>query len=42
MTTLTNYWKALESGWRAGLKQFRTMRSKQRRKASIPDPLEMS
>jgi hypothetical protein len=32
------WWKALESGFRAGLKQYRRMRSMQR-KAAIPDPL---
>ncbi len=38
MNALTNFWKALESAWRAGWKQFRTMRTKQRN-ASMPDPL---
>ena len=38
MTTLHNIWKALESGWRAGLKQYRRMRTMQRQ-AALPDPL---
>lgn len=37
MTTLANLWKALESGFRAGLKQFRRMRTLQRN-AAIHDP----
>jgi hypothetical protein len=38
---VNNFWKALESGWRAGVKQFKRMRTLQR-KASSPDPLEQS
>jgi hypothetical protein len=35
---MTDLWKAIESGFRAGLKQFRRVRTLQR-KASQPDPL---
>lgn len=39
MGAIRNFWKAIESGWRAGVKQFKTMRTKQRNAASMPDPL---
>lgn len=37
MTALRNLWLAMESGFRAGLKQYRRRRS-QLRKAALPDP----
>ena len=39
---MKNLWTALESAWRAGLKQYRKVRTLQR-KAALVDPLkEMS
>jgi hypothetical protein len=38
MNYFRNLWKAIDSGWRAGIKQFRTMRSKQRTAARLDDP----
>lgn len=36
---MKNLWTALESAWRAGLKQYRKMRTLQR-KAVLSDPLK--
>jgi hypothetical protein len=36
---MQNLWKAIESAWRAGLKQFRRMRTMQARE-NLPDPFK--
>jgi hypothetical protein len=33
---MTNFFKALESAFRAGLKQYRKMRTQQRKAAALP------
>ncbi len=35
---MRNLWIALESAWRAGLVQFKKMRTRQKN-AAVPDPL---
>lgn len=39
MTYLRDLFSALDSGWRAGRRQFRVMRTRQRNRAVMPDPL---
>ena len=37
---MTLWWQALRSGWYAGLRQFRSMRTRQRNARRIADPLQ--
>jgi hypothetical protein len=38
MNYLRNLWKAIDSGWRSGMKQYRRVRTLQRTAARLDDP----